>query len=74
MESKYMQIIVNFNKGQKQYFPYKKQVEAKKEGERTKSMKELVKNEADFKKDMAKFYGVNPAATRDIELGMIVGQ
>ena len=59
MESKYMQI--------------KKQVEAKKEGERTKSMKELVKNEADFKKDMAKFYGVNPAATRDIELGMIVG-
>ena len=55
MESKYVQIM--------------KQIEAKKESEKTKSMKEVVKNEADFKKDMAKFYGVSPGATRDIDLG-----
>jgi hypothetical protein len=60
MDSKYIQI--------------KKQIEAKKEAEKTKSIKEIVKNESEFKKDMAKFYAVYPGATRDIDLGQIIVQ
>jgi hypothetical protein len=37
-------------------------------------LKQTVKNETEFKKDMAKFYGVNPAATREVELSHFVGQ
>jgi hypothetical protein len=33
-----------------------------------KSLKEIVSDPEGFKKDMAKFYGVNPGATREIDL------
>jgi len=32
-----------------------------------------VKNEPEFKKDMAKFYGVNPGATKDLDLNHFLG-
>ncbi len=54
MDSKYVQI--------------KKQIEAKHEAEKSKTLKQVVKNENEFKKDMAKFYDVNPGATRDVNL------
>jgi hypothetical protein len=60
MESKYVQI--------------QKQIEARKEAEKQKSLKQVVKNETEFKKDMAKFYGVNPGATKGVELSHFVGQ
>lgn len=60
METKYMQI--------------KKQLEQRKEAEQQKTLKQTVKNENEFKKDMAKFYGVNPGATKDVELSHFVGQ
>lgn len=50
------------------YVSIKKQIENKKEAEKTKTLKQVVTNEADFKKDMAKFYGVNPGATKDVDL------
>lgn len=50
-----------------------KQIEAKKEGEKTKTLKETVKDQVEFKKDMAKFYAVNPAATKHVELDQFVG-
>jgi len=56
------------------YIQIRKQIEAKQEAEKTKSLKEVVKNEADFKKDMAKFYGVNPGATKDVDLRQFIGQ
>jgi hypothetical protein len=37
-------------------------------------LKDTVQNETDFKKDMAKFYGVNPGATKDVNLNHFVGQ
>jgi hypothetical protein len=37
-------------------------------------LKEVVKEENGFKKDMAKFYGVNPGATKDVQLDHFVGQ
>lgn len=46
----------------------------KKEQEKTKTLKEVVKDQDGFKKDMAKFYGVNPAATKNVELDHFVGQ
>lgn len=49
-------------------------MEARKEAEKQKTLKQTVKNVSEFKKDMAKFYGVNPAATKDVELGYFVGQ
>jgi hypothetical protein len=50
------------------YVQIRKQIEARQEAEKTKSLKEVVKNETEFKKDMAKFYGVNPGATKDVDL------
>jgi hypothetical protein len=32
----------------------------------------VVQRPIDFKKDMAKFYGVNPALTKNVDLQMIV--
>ena len=46
----------------------------KKELEKTKSLKEVVTDHDGFKKDMAKFYAVNPAATKNVELDQFVGQ
>ena len=45
-------------------------MEAKEEAMKPKTLKEIVppQNEADFKKDMAKFYDVNPAATKEVDL------
>jgi len=45
-----------------------KQIEAKKELSKAKSVKEVVKDQAAFKNDMAKFYSVNPGATKNIDL------
>ena len=59
--------------GQK-YQQIKKQIEAKQEAEKTKTLKQVVKNETEFKKDMAKFYSVNPGATKDIDLQQFIGQ
>ncbi len=59
MDSKFMQI--------------KKQIELKKDQEKTKTLQETVENPAAFKQDMAKFYGVNPGATRDIDLKQFTG-
>jgi hypothetical protein len=50
------------------YTQIKKQMEARQEAEKNKTLKEVVKDEANFKKDMAKFYDVNPAATKDVDL------
>ena len=33
----------------------------------------MVKDEKEFKKDMAKFYAVNPGATKDVNLNDFVG-
>lgn len=33
-----------------------------------------MKNESEFKKDMAKFYGVNPGATKEVDLNHFIGQ
>ena len=41
--------------------------------DKTKTLRETVKDEKDFKKDMAKFYGVNPGATKDVDLNQFVG-
>lgn len=60
LDSKYMQI--------------QKSLENRKEAEKQKTLKQTVKNEQEFKKDMAKFYGVNPGATKEVELGHFVGQ
>jgi hypothetical protein len=49
-------------------------LKAKAEAEKTKTLKEVVKNPTDFKKDMAKFYGVNPGATKEIDLELYLGQ
>ena len=51
-----------------------KSLETRKEAEKQKSLKQTVKDEQGFKKDMAKFYGVNPGATKDVELSHFVGQ
>lgn len=56
------------------YVMIKKQVEAKQEAEKTKNLKEVVKNEVEFKKDMVKFYGVNPGATKEVDLTQFTGQ
>ncbi len=45
----------------------------RKEQEKQKTLKETVKNETEFKKDMAKFYAVNPGATKQVDLGQFVG-
>lgn len=37
-------------------------------------MKQVVANEGEFKRDMAKFYAVNPGATKDVNLNHFVGQ
>ena len=55
------------------YMQIKKQVEAKQEAEKTKTLKQVVANEQEFKKDMAKFYGVNPGATKDVNLNHYIG-
>jgi hypothetical protein len=52
----------------------KKQLEAKQEAEKSKTLKQVVGNEQEFKKDMAKFYGVNPGATKEVNLNYFVGQ
>jgi hypothetical protein len=36
-------------------------------------LKEVVKDENGFKKDMAKFYGVNPGATKEVPLENFLG-
>jgi len=55
------------------YMAIKKQQEAKIESEKTKTLKQVVQNETNFKKDMAKFYGVNPGATKEVNLDHFVG-
>lgn len=60
MESRYMQI--------------KKQMEAREEAMKPKTLKQVVSDKEGFKKDMAKFYGVNPGMTRDVDLNQFVGQ
>ena len=55
------------------FIEQKKKEEQKLESEKTKTLKEVVKDETAFKKDMAKFYGVNPGATKEVELGHFVG-
>lgn len=55
------------------YIQIKKALEAKEEAAKQKTLKETVKNEAEFKKDMAKFYGVNPGATKDVPLDHFIG-
>ena len=55
------------------YIQIKKALEAKEEAAKQKTLKETVKNEVAFKLDMAKFYGVNPAATKDIPLDHFIG-
>ncbi|CDW75394.1 UNKNOWN [Stylonychia lemnae] len=56
------------------YMGIRKQIEAKQESQKTKTLKQVVVSETDFKKDMAKFYGVNPGATKDVNLNHFVGQ
>ena len=46
----------------------------RKEQEKQKTLKETVKNETEFKKDMAKFYAVNPGATKQVDLGQFVAK
>lgn len=48
-------------------------MKAKEEAEKKKSLKDVVKNPTEFKKDMAKFYGVNPGATKDVNLELYIG-
>ena len=55
------------------FIEQKKKEEQKLESEKTKTLKEVVKDETAFKKDMAKFYGVNPGATKDVPLENYVG-
>jgi hypothetical protein len=49
-------------------------MEVKKELEKTKSLKDIVKRPIEFKKDMAKFYGVNPGTTKNVDLEQFIGQ
>ena len=56
------------------YMQLKKQQEAKQEAARQKTLKETVAEKAAFKKDMAKFYAVNPSLTKQVDLDKFVGQ
>ncbi len=56
------------------YQQIQNQLKAKEEAEKAKTLKEVVKNPTEFKKDMAKFYGVNPGAKKDVDLELHLGQ
>lgn len=55
------------------YMIIKKQMEAREEALKQKTLKETVKDEEGFKKDMAKFYGVNPGLTKEVNLNHFIG-
>ena len=57
-----------------QYMKLKKQTEAKKEAEKGKTLRETVKDQEGFKRDMAKFYGVNPGLTKNVDLNHFISQ
>jgi hypothetical protein len=48
-------------------------MEAKLESEKSKTLKQVVSNENEFKKDMAKFFGLNLGATKEVNLNHFVG-
>lgn len=56
------------------YAQIQNMLKVKEEAEKQKSLKDVVRNPTEFKKDMAKFYGVNPGATKDVNLDLYIGQ